>query len=281
MTSAHLEALGQACIVGQLIYSTVNLHCIVLDLVGVEVYAIPDNHLKNCDCLQLNQLSGSEVDVKSLYMMCKRACDMGVYQTVSWYFGISSIIIPIRKGSEHIASLVIGPVMTEDPEDILRAQSRFRPRLKTNSLTALKKTMATLEQQDKSHIDALIQIVFSLLNNNTGDTKGYLADIGRLEGVEICLNEYPEAVKAAVCYISSNYMNNISLNDVAQSASVHPTYLSRLFHQYTNCSFREYINRLRVAKARHLLLDTSKSILSISREVGFFDQSYFNRIFKI
>jgi len=75
-------------------------------------------------------------------------------------------------------------------------------------------------------------------------------------------------------------MNKISLKDVAQNVFTHPTHLSRLLNQYTSCSFREYINRLRIARAKQLLRSPSLNIAAVCSEVGFSDQSYFDKIFK-
>jgi AraC-like DNA-binding protein len=57
--------------------------------------------------------------------------------------------------------------------------------------------------------------------------------------------------------------------------------LSREFSKYfDNLSFGDYIRKLRIEKATHLLSDPSLSLGEIAYLTGFSDQSHFNRIFK-
>ncbi len=72
----------------------------------------------------------------------------------------------------------------------------------------------------------------------------------------------------------------LSLKDVSESLNVHPSYLSREFSKYfDDQSFGDYIRKLRIEKAIHLLKESDHS-LEIAYLTGFSDQSHFNRIFK-
>lgn len=76
---------------------------------------------------------------------------------------------------------------------------------------------------------------------------------------------------------------NLSLNlkEVSEGLKVHPAYLSRQFSRYfDNLSFGEYIRKLRIDKAIHLLHHTRHSLAEIAYLTGFSDQSHFTRIFK-
>jgi len=44
--------------------------------------------------------------------------------------------------------------------------------------------------------------------------------------------------------------------------------------------FREYLARRRIAKAKELLRDTSRTVTDVFREVGFKDMTHFGRVFK-
>lgn len=73
----------------------------------------------------------------------------------------------------------------------------------------------------------------------------------------------------------------LSLKDVSQSLKVHPSYLSREFSKYfDDLSFGDYIRKLRIEKAGHLLSESKHSLSEIAYLTGFSDQSHFNRIFK-
>ncbi len=74
---------------------------------------------------------------------------------------------------------------------------------------------------------------------------------------------------------------SLSLKEVSESLNVHPTYLSREFSKYfDNLSFGDYIRKLRIEKAVHLLNESNHSLAEIAYLTGFSDQSHFNRIFK-
>lgn len=76
---------------------------------------------------------------------------------------------------------------------------------------------------------------------------------------------------------------NLSLNlkELSQSLNVHPAYLSREFSKYfDNLSFGDYIRKLRIEKAVHLLQGSEHSLSEIAYLTGFSDQSHFNRTFK-
>lgn len=81
-------------------------------------------------------------------------------------------------------------------------------------------------------------------------------------------------------YIKTNYMNRISLEDVAAHVFMSKTYLSKIFKEELGCKFTEYVNRVRIEKSRALLKDSSFSLAEISNLCGFEEQAYFSKVFK-
>jgi len=73
----------------------------------------------------------------------------------------------------------------------------------------------------------------------------------------------------------------LSLRQASNELEINPAYLSRAFSKYfENLSFGEYIRKLRIEKAIHLMETTNYSLTEIAYLTGFSDQSHFNRIFK-
>jgi YesN/AraC family two-component response regulator len=73
----------------------------------------------------------------------------------------------------------------------------------------------------------------------------------------------------------------LSLQQVSDELEINPAYLSREFSKYfENLSFGEYIRKMRIEKAIHLIDTTNYSLTEIAYLTGFSDQSHFNRIFK-
>ncbi len=80
-------------------------------------------------------------------------------------------------------------------------------------------------------------------------------------------------------YIHENYRENLSRDGLAAAADFDTDYLSRLFKIYTGEKIGDYINNLRIEDACTLLVQTDKSIIDISMEVGFESLRTFNRVF--
>lgn len=81
-------------------------------------------------------------------------------------------------------------------------------------------------------------------------------------------------------YIEAHYKEAISLKVLADIAHFSPTYLSRMFHQETECTLCSYINKKRIENAKRLLLQSEQSIQEIAIDCGFINISHFNRVFK-
>ena len=89
-----------------------------------------------------------------------------------------------------------------------------------------------------------------------------------------------EIVKKAIQYISQNFANPLSLEDVADQVHLNPTYFSTMFKQSTGSSFKEYLNMVRIEESKRLLANTDYSLIDIAVATGFEDQSYFSKVFK-
>ncbi|NDL66573.1 response regulator transcription factor [Anaerotalea alkaliphila] len=88
------------------------------------------------------------------------------------------------------------------------------------------------------------------------------------------------AIDQAVAYIRSHYKENISLEDVAQEVNLSKHYLCSAFKKETGDNMSLYINKLRIEKAKQLLLESNRSIKEIFEEVGYSNQQYFSKVFK-
>lgn len=89
-----------------------------------------------------------------------------------------------------------------------------------------------------------------------------------------------EIIKKAINYINENYMNNITLNSISEHIHLNASYFSTLFKKETGMRFSDYLNKVRIEESKKLLKNGKYSILEISIEVGFEDQSYYSKVFK-
>ncbi|WP_230867626.1 response regulator transcription factor [Iocasia frigidifontis] len=90
---------------------------------------------------------------------------------------------------------------------------------------------------------------------------------------EILIEEVKEHIK-------KNYQEGITLTELSQHFNVSSGYLSKLFLDYVGENFTDYLNMIRVNKAKELLKTTDKKIYQIADEIGFNDSFYFSSWFK-
>lgn len=81
-------------------------------------------------------------------------------------------------------------------------------------------------------------------------------------------------------YIQQNYASPISLEELAKIAIASKSTLIQAFKLAFDTTPIKYINRIRLEKAKVLLLNTDSSISEISEMVGFQSLHYFSRYFK-
>ncbi|MGM8363459.1 AraC family transcriptional regulator [Flavobacterium sp. ARAG 55.4] len=81
-------------------------------------------------------------------------------------------------------------------------------------------------------------------------------------------------------YIKENYKKEISLDEVAQIASLTPTSFCRMFKSKTKKNFIEYLNEIRISNACKHLIESDMSVSEIAYECGYKTVSNFNKLFK-
>ncbi len=84
----------------------------------------------------------------------------------------------------------------------------------------------------------------------------------------------------ALSYIEENYSTDISLHDLARHVNISKSHLSYIFKKETGETFSDYVNKIRIEKARELLASGKYKINEISDMVGFNNTGYFSKVFK-
>lgn len=87
-------------------------------------------------------------------------------------------------------------------------------------------------------------------------------------------------IKPAIDYITSKYDTQISLDLLSQKCMMSNTNFRRVFKTVCGISPIEYLIKVRLNRAKQLLLHTTLTIGEISQLCGFNEVSYFSRTFK-
>lgn len=81
-------------------------------------------------------------------------------------------------------------------------------------------------------------------------------------------------------FIQNNLHGDLSLTRIAREVSLNPSYLSRWYKQTCKKGLSDYIQEIRIERAKELLLTTTSKNHEISEQLGFTDPHYFFRFFK-
>ncbi|MEG0689163.1 MAG: AraC family transcriptional regulator, partial [Hungatella sp.] len=92
--------------------------------------------------------------------------------------------------------------------------------------------------------------------------------------------EYMEKFMSVCNHINDHCTEEITVDDLADLAGFSKFHFCRLFKQFTNSSWHDYLISKRIAYAEKLLIDPHISITDVATQSGFNSISSFNRIFK-
>lgn len=81
-------------------------------------------------------------------------------------------------------------------------------------------------------------------------------------------------------WLRINCDKNYSVEEIADINGFNKDYLTRLFKKNTGMPIRKYINGMKIAAAKNLLLSSDLSVKEISYKLGITDEKYFMKLFK-
>lgn len=89
----------------------------------------------------------------------------------------------------------------------------------------------------------------------------------------------PRQVEQAIRWLTLQYSQPISIENMSQTLGYHRTHLSKMFKQYTGMSPMTFLLKIRMERAK-LLLNEDLTVEQIASSVGFADPLYFSKQFK-
>nr|WP_040925170.1 AraC family transcriptional regulator [Saccharibacillus kuerlensis] len=87
-------------------------------------------------------------------------------------------------------------------------------------------------------------------------------------------------IRKAMEYLHQNYDRSIRVEEIAAAVNLHPGYLHRLFKRHTGRTLTDYLNGLRIDKAKMLLSGSAVPIADIADYVGIGSRQYFHLLFR-
>lgn len=119
----------------------------------------------------------------------------------------------------------------------------------------------------------------------TGYMKLLFAEYGRANQVTAppvqteTQSDIERQIQQAVRYLTFQFAESISIEQVAQSLGYNRIYLSKMFKQFTGMTPMQYLTKIRMERAK-TLLSSGLTIEQISKSVGYKDPLYFSKQYK-
>ncbi len=82
-------------------------------------------------------------------------------------------------------------------------------------------------------------------------------------------------------YLEQHYQEPLTRESVAAHFYVSPNYLSQLFQKEGKIKFNEYLNHIRLERAKFLLIEYDMRVKEVAHRCGFKDSNYFCRVFRV
>jgi AraC-like DNA-binding protein len=217
------------------------------------------DHAACGECLNLQQVAARGVGGGACTLEC--------------FAGLSETAVPVRVQDETVALLRTGHVMLHPPQR--EAFSKVaRLLLKWGATVNLKEAeqawlmTRVLEPDQYRSLVRLLEIFGR-----------HLGMIGEQLPRAQAIAGGPSEIERAKSYIRENSTRDLAVADVARVVNWSTHYFSRKFTVATGLRFTEFVTRVRVEQARHLLGNPEMRINEIAFKVGFQSLSQFNRQF--
>jgi two-component system response regulator YesN len=192
---------------------------------------------------------------------------------------IGKVKIGDKTGAREILNSILGTIMFRNPGQLNVLKARLAELLGVLSRSAAEggADIDFLLERNANYISKVITLDtqedicawISEALNDFIDSVYHALDSGRTR-----------RLKPAIDYIDRNYSQKIGLADVAKAAYLSVSRLGHLFKEQMGMTVIDYLTRVRIDHAKHLLLATDDSCTQICFESGYNNQSYFCRTFK-
>lgn len=81
-------------------------------------------------------------------------------------------------------------------------------------------------------------------------------------------------------YVTDNLDKELSLESLSEKLYISKTYLSELFKSKTGCAITEYLTRVKMEKARNIILEKHLKTKEVASMLGYKDFVYFSKLYK-
>ena len=192
--------------------------------------------------------------------------------TVKCDAGMSDSAVPIKLGEETVGFLQTGQVFRRKPEAAqLGKLEKKLAEWKVPFTAKIRDAYLQTPVVPPAQYDATVRLL-EIFARHLSIISNQLLTRER--------NAEPPMIARAKEFIRQNQTEELSLGAVAKAVNMSTFYFCKLFKKATGLHFTDYVSRVRIEKARNLLLNPNLRVSEIAYEIGFQSLTHFNRVFK-
>ena len=194
-------------------------------------------------------------------------------QQVNCFAGLTDVSVPVLLHGHHVATLMSGQVFRREPtqRDFEMIRQFLANGQGSEWEARLRQAYFDTPVVSTDQFEAIVQLV--------GVFAHYLADYAGRHVIASSPAE-PAAVASAKRFVQEHVEDPITLAQVVAHVRVSRFYFCKLFKRATGMTLTEYITRVRLEKAKTLLVDPALRISEVVFAAGFGSIPQFNSAFK-
>jgi AraC-like DNA-binding protein len=192
---------------------------------------------------------------------------------IACFAGLTDVAVPVIIGEVHVATMLSGQVLRREPTErdftmIVRMVGKEGDAgWRRDARRAYFAT--TVVTPDR--LQAIVQML--------GLFADYIGEFATRQAIARAPVE-PPAVLKAKDYVESHLGEHMTLAQVVQHVGVSRFYFCKLFKKATGMTLTEYVSRVRLEKAKAMLVDPNTRISEAAYAAGFGSIPQFNSVFK-
>ena len=176
----------------------------------------------------------------------------------------------IKKNLMLLEKLIRGKHYREDEVKVLLTKGLLEFKDKIKKDYKLKDEDIKIEELiDEIYVKENLNDIINLLSRE-------LENISK----EISIDSNNSAIKRVVKYIEKNYYKDLKLEILAEIFNYNSAYLGKIFKSYTGQSFNTYLDKIRIEKAKKLLIEENLKVYEVCDNIGYKNIDYFHSKFK-
>lgn len=192
---------------------------------------------------------------------------------VGCFAGLTDVAVPVLIGDRHVATLLSGQVFRREPteRDFQLVAKMLGKADDAEWLREARPAYFATPVVTADRFQAIIQLL--------GMFAQFIADFASRQAVATAESE-PAAVASAKAFVQDHVDEPITLEQIVQHVGVSRFYFCKLFKKSTGLTLTEYISRVRLERAKSLLVDRSLRVSEVAYASGFGSIPQFNSVFK-